>query len=245
MPLRSGLVVAMLLALAACGPAPASPDDSGAEQPAPEQPAPAPHAPAPSTPSTDNAGTGLISCASQIGVGPAQTLANRCRQVSPATHPPCNAANSCALIRDEIARGCSLLGADAAASGCTVDPGGIQAATDVVLRYYEAINARDFATAYSQWGGDGAASGKSFDAFRSGFAHTRSTTVTPGPAGQIEGAAGSLYVTVPVTVDAVLDDGTRQRFKGEYSLRRVNGVDGATAEQLRWKLASASLKAAN
>ena len=51
------------------------------------------------------------SCSREIGRRPAATLVRRCRDVSPATHPPCNALNPCALIRDEIARGCSLLDA--------------------------------------------------------------------------------------------------------------------------------------
>ncbi|UFN51034.1 hypothetical protein LPC08_10695 [Roseomonas sp. OT10] len=32
----------------------------------------------------------------------------QCIQVSPATRPPCNDANPCALILDEIARGCGM-----------------------------------------------------------------------------------------------------------------------------------------
>ncbi|MBX3480744.1 MAG: hypothetical protein KF842_10095 [Caulobacter sp.] len=247
MLIRSGILVALMLPLAACGPTspsgPAPAEDRTATASDPEIPtAPAATDPAPAAPA---APVGLIACATQIGVGPARTLADQCRQVSPATRPPCHIANSCALIRDEIARSCSLLGPDAAAAGCPVDPGGAQAATDVVSRYYEALNARDYATAYSQWRGDGEASGKSYADFSAGFAATRSTSVTLGRPGEIEGAAGSLYVTVPVTVDAVLNDGTRQRFVGEYSLRRVNGVDGATPEQLRWKLASASLRASS
>jgi hypothetical protein len=49
------------------------------------------------------------SCAQQMGQQRAAQLARECRQVSPATHPPCNAANSCAMIIDELERGCSLL----------------------------------------------------------------------------------------------------------------------------------------
>ncbi|MBI1406084.1 MAG: hypothetical protein GC145_08160 [Caulobacter sp.] len=241
--IRSAVLLSITLALAACGLAPSAPPPSGPEA------APSPPATAVKSPSVDAGeappSTGLISCETQLGVGPARTLADQCRNVSPATRPPCNIANSCALIRDEIARGCGLLGDDAARAGCAVDPRGAEGAADVVRRYYEALNARDYATAYSQWRADGEGSGKTFADFSAGFAHTRSTVVTLGSAGDVEGAAGSLYVTIPVTVDAVLDDGTRQRFKGSYDLRRVNGVDGATPEQLRWKLASATLKSAD
>lgn len=43
-------------------------------------------------------------CTSEIGSAAAKKLVDRCRNISPATHPPCNAANPCALIRDEINR---------------------------------------------------------------------------------------------------------------------------------------------
>jgi hypothetical protein len=49
------------------------------------------------------------SCRAEIGSRAAQALATRCRFVSPATRPPCHPANSCALIRSEIARGCQYL----------------------------------------------------------------------------------------------------------------------------------------
>jgi hypothetical protein len=52
------------------------------------------------------------SCAAAIGRRAAQHLVQQCLEVSPATHPPCNAENSCELIRAEIARGCALLGED-------------------------------------------------------------------------------------------------------------------------------------
>ncbi len=51
------------------------------------------------------------SCLSSVGKSEAQRLVDRCLKVSPATHPPCNAQNSCALITDEIRRGCEIIGA--------------------------------------------------------------------------------------------------------------------------------------
>jgi hypothetical protein len=53
------------------------------------------------------------SCAKTVGKQVANELVRRCVQVSPASHPPCNAENSCKLIEDEIQRGCGLLGAKA------------------------------------------------------------------------------------------------------------------------------------
>lgn len=48
------------------------------------------------------------SCRQEVGAARARVLVEQCRQVSPATHPPCNAANPCALIVDEIKRGCGF-----------------------------------------------------------------------------------------------------------------------------------------
>jgi GH24 family phage-related lysozyme (muramidase) len=55
------------------------------------------------------------SCSQTAGPQKAHQMVQQCLQVSPATHPPCNAANACALIEDEIHRGCALLGKDAPA----------------------------------------------------------------------------------------------------------------------------------
>ena len=59
------------------------------------------------------AGAGDVSCEKSIGKKEAKKLVDDCRQVSPATHPPCNAANSCVLIKDEIRRSCEWLGKSA------------------------------------------------------------------------------------------------------------------------------------
>jgi len=55
------------------------------------------------------------SCLKQAGKAHADQLVKQCLQVSPATHPPCNSANSCELIEDEIRRSCALLGREAPA----------------------------------------------------------------------------------------------------------------------------------
>lgn len=115
------------------------------------------------------------------------------------------------------------------------------AARQVVERYYAAIDRRDYADAYALWSAGGQASGQSAAAFAAGFAQTASTRVRAGMPTNGEGAAGSLFIEVPVEVDATLADGTRQRFAGHYTLRRVNDVAGATAEQLRWRIAGARL----
>jgi len=51
-------------------------------------------------------------CLSEIGKAASNRLVERCLMVSPATHPPCNAANSCRMIQDEIDRSCAMYGPD-------------------------------------------------------------------------------------------------------------------------------------
>jgi hypothetical protein len=49
------------------------------------------------------------SCRAEVGARQADIYVAQCRDVSPATHPPCNAQNPCALIIAEIKRGCAFL----------------------------------------------------------------------------------------------------------------------------------------
>lgn len=53
------------------------------------------------------------SCSNEAGKEQAQAYVDQCLEVSPATHPPCNADNDCQLIIDEIVRGCDMLKSDA------------------------------------------------------------------------------------------------------------------------------------
>jgi len=201
--------------------------------------------PSPALPAKDLASAtpaAPLSCSAEIGAPAAAQRVAVCRNLSPATHPPCNAANSCALIENEIARSCALFeDDDLPAEGCDPAPKSAEAAAAVVRRYYSAINAHDYTTAWSQWGDEGRP-GQTFAAFEAGFAQTRSTNVAIGTLEPGEGAAGSIYQPIPVTVDAMLNDGTRQRFRGSYVVRRVNDVDGASPAQLRWHIDSAQLE---
>lgn len=112
---------------------------------------------------------------------------------------------------------------------------------EVLRRYYAAIEGRDFAAAYALWGQDGRASGQSLEQFAAGFDKTTHVDATVGDSVRVEGAAGSQYATVPVTVDATLRGGGEQHFTGTYTLRRVM-VDGATAAQRRWHIYKAALR---
>lgn len=117
-----------------------------------------------------------------------------------------------------------------------------EAARAVVRRYYAAINRGDHRSAYRLWSGGGRASGQSYEAFVRGFARTARTKVIAGAPTDGDAGAGSVFVAIPVRIDATLKDGRQQRFAGRYVLRRVNDVPGATPEQLSWRLASAKLR---
>jgi hypothetical protein len=113
--------------------------------------------------------------------------------------------------------------------------------TAIIRRYYDAIRNGQYDSAYALWEGAGQASGQTRTAFENGFAQTAQTTAVIGDSVSIEAAAGSQYATVPVTIDAVLRDGSHQHFIGTYTVRRAM-VDGATPEQRAWHIYSAKLR---
>jgi hypothetical protein len=61
----------------------------------------------------NSGGANGTTCLAAVGAERAQRLVSECTQVSPSTHPPCNAQNACPLIIDEIKRGCALIGQNA------------------------------------------------------------------------------------------------------------------------------------
>jgi glucose/arabinose dehydrogenase len=115
-------------------------------------------------------------------------------------------------------------------------------AVDVLKNYYAAINAKEYEKAYKLWSNEGEASDQTFDQFKKGFAETRSVEITITSEDLIvEGAAGSRFITIPVKIRSVMKNGKTQNFAGEYILRKVM-VDGATAEQMKWHINSATIK---
>lgn len=114
-------------------------------------------------------------------------------------------------------------------------------AVAVLRDYFAAINSGNFARAYALWADGGRASGQSPQGFADGFADTTGLSVELMPPGRVDAAAGSRYVEVPVTLRANLRDGGERRLTGAFTLRRAV-VDGATAEQRAWRIATADLR---
>ena len=101
-------LLAIAILATACSPAP--PKDTASESPASESSRSSMDIPPAisSTASSSSEGT----CLSEIGKAASDRLVERCIMVSPATHPPCNAANSCQLIQGEIDRSCAMYDPD-------------------------------------------------------------------------------------------------------------------------------------
>jgi hypothetical protein len=123
----------------------------------------------------------------------------------------------------------------------TADSAGPAAALEVIHDYYGAIEGKDFARAYRYWGNGGEASGQTLDQLSAGFAETESVSVQTGLPGRIDPGAGQRYIEIPAAVRANTTGGGSQCFRGAYVLRRSE-VDGATAEQRSWRIASADLE---
>jgi hypothetical protein len=120
------------------------------------------------------------------------------------------------------------------------------AARLVVQRYYAALNRGDYKTAYALWDQGGASSGQSYAAFRAGFAQTKSTRVITGTPNNPDAGMSQRWIDVPVDVYATLKSGTKQHFKGKYTLHRVVAGVGAPLSQQSWHLSSVKLaKVAN
>ena len=114
---------------------------------------------------------------------------------------------------------------------------GASGAMDTIRSYYSAISAGNYAGAHRLWSGEGSASGQSLEQFASGFADTADVRVhmmEPQVAGG--GAAGSQYITVPVTLDTTRRDGSSVQFTGSYHLRRPGDGSGD------WRIDSADLR---
>ena len=121
------------------------------------------------------------------------------------------------------------------------DAEAVRSAISFVHQYYEAINAGEFRKAYELWSDKGEASGQTFDEFRDSYANAASVRIdTSGEPGNLEGAAGSQYVGIPLLIYTKTKDGKEERSWGEYTLRR-SFVEGAEPYG-EWRIHSAQFR---
>lgn len=114
-----------------------------------------------------------------------------------------------------------------------------QAAAHVVESYYALLDAGRYDHAYALWKPGAAGMGR--EAFAASFAGYRDYHAKIGAPSDVEGAAGSRYVTVPVRVYGTLGAGGPFDMRGSVTLSRAV-VDGATAEQRRWRISGSDIK---
>lgn len=113
-----------------------------------------------------------------------------------------------------------------------IDPKSVEAAGQVVQLYGALVEQRKFAEAEKQWGDPAAAR-----QFAAALRQYPEVHLQIGKPGDSEGAAGSIYVTVPVVFYGRGADGPFNR-KADVNLRRVNDVDGSTEAQRRWHISN-------
>jgi hypothetical protein len=125
-------------------------------------------------------------------------------------------------------------------------PDSAQGAAGVVQTYYALIGEGKYAQAWALWSDGGKASGQpSGEAFAKSFDRYAQYNAQIGPPGDTEGGAGLIYVSVPVVIYGRLKTGAEVHEKGVADLRRVNNVDGSTAEQRRWHISRIETKPTN
>ncbi len=91
----------------------------------------------------------------------------------------------------------------------------------LLQNYYDLINRREFAPAYTFWSNNGQNSNQTFAQFAQGFAMTSKVMIQLGQP-QASGAAGSTYVDIPIVIVATQNDGSQQAYCGSYTLRKLN-----------------------
>lgn len=106
-------------------------------------------------------------------------------------------------------------------------------AANVMQTYFALIEAKKYAEAQALWQGK---SGLTPAAFAAQFAANREYHAEVGRPGQVEGAAGSSYVTVPVRTYGVTAKNEKFDEIVIATLRRVNDVPGSTEAQRRWHI---------
>lgn len=113
-----------------------------------------------------------------------------------------------------------------------------QGAADVVQTFFANLEAGHHQQAWQLWLEGGKASGMSAPEFAASFDRYEEYHARVGAPGRIEGAAGSLYVEVPVQIYGRLDGGRPFNASGKVRLWRTNEVPGSSAEQRQWRIAA-------
>ena len=119
-----------------------------------------------------------------------------------------------------------------------IDPKSAEAASQVVQHYGALIEQGRWTESWKLWGDPGAAM-----AFDRNWRDDSDVHMESGKPGDMEGAAGSSYVTVPAVFFGKSNGGASFRLPADVKVRRVNDVPGSTQAQRRWHIERIDLRA--
>ena len=159
----------------------------------------------------------LVSCGPQRE--PEQPAANKNAPVLPAPSAPPAVTNREAPRPEPTAK------------EPTVDPKSTKAAVELVKSFANLLNQRKFDEAYMLLGPHAPPRNE----FKGRWGQFDSLHVKVGTPGDQEGAAGSIYLSIPLEVSAV-GHGEGLRWSDTAILRRVNDVPGSTEAQRHWHI---------
>lgn len=113
-----------------------------------------------------------------------------------------------------------------------IDPTSVEAAGQVVQHYGALVEQGRWKEAEALWGDP-----QNARKFASDLKpHIREIHIEIGAPGEMEGAAGSIFVTVPIHFYGKDEKGVAFRKAADVIVRRVNDVPGSTEAQRRWHI---------
>ena len=121
----------------------------------------------------------------------------------------------------------------AAPAPATQQAGARPSPSDFIARYAALLQAHNFGEAYKLLDPSMGVTEQQFEKRLSGYKTIKADVGNVGP---VEGAAGSLYDTVQLTLTGQKTEGTPYKVTGPVTLRRVNDVPGSTPEQRQWHI---------
>lgn len=117
-----------------------------------------------------------------------------------------------------------------------IAPSSAEGAAQVVQSYYALLESGRAAQAWSLWSDGSPDRAANAETFTRRFDRYADYHAQIGAPGRIEGAAGSLYVDVPVVIYGRLKSGAKVHESGTATLRRVNDVPGSSEAQRSWRI---------
>ena len=120
-----------------------------------------------------------------------------------------------------------------AAAAAAAERASPDAAAEILRSYVALAQKRDFAGAADFWSDPADAA-----QFAADLDDYPKVAMSVGKPGDMEGAAGSSFIKVPVAMDLTLRSGSPYAMTCTATLRRVNDVPGASEKQLRWNIQS-------